>query len=143
MTRNTENLLAEYCTLEYILLGDLRVLLEQPVSERTWLLAVLDALLDTLPRQFDLKEENGYLTEVTQSYPNWADKVDELQCEHAQLFAMLKQLRARIVAQGSYLSLAHSVRDELREWIATLVAHHRTENRLLQTAVNLEVGCGD
>ena len=30
-----------------------------------------------------------------------------------------------------------------REWILKLVAHNRNENRLVQTAMNLEVGTGD
>ena len=60
------DLLEEYSTLEYILLGDLRDLLYEPPDEETcrWLLAVLDALLETLPREFDLKQQDGYLMEV-------------------------------------------------------------------------------
>ncbi len=45
--------LEDYTALEYILLGDLRDLLEEPADHftRSWLVAVLDALLDTLPRR--------------------------------------------------------------------------------------------
>jgi hypothetical protein len=143
MAINSTNRLARYSTLEYILLGDLRDLLDQPVPDQAWLVAILDALLDTLPREFDLEEEDGYLTEVLENYPAWSPEVDELQSEHAMLFAMLKQLRAKIAAQSSFAALAQDVRDGLREWILTLVAHNRNENRLLQTAMNLDVGCGD
>ena len=54
------------CTeFEYILLGDLRDLLEDPPSDenRKWLVAVLDALIDTLPKEFALKSRD-YPSEV-------------------------------------------------------------------------------
>src|SRR5579872_2956860 len=66
MNPRDAQLLDHYSSLEYILLGDLRDLLEEPVDDesRKWLLAVLDTLLDTLPREFDLEDEDGYMSEV-------------------------------------------------------------------------------
>jgi hypothetical protein len=138
-------LLQKYSSLEYILLGDLRDLLEDPVDaeNRRWLLAVLDALLETLPREFDLEEEDGYMSEVLERFPNWMQQVERLQRDHEQLFAKLKELRGRI-AGGNWLApIANEVRRDLREWILTIVAHNRNETRLVQTAMNLEVGVGD
>jgi hypothetical protein len=145
MTARHARLLKRYSSLEYILLGDLRDLLEEPADaeNRKWLLAVLDALLDTLPREFDLEDEDGYMSEVLERYPNWSFQVDRLHREHEQVFAKIKELRERI-AHGHWIApIANEVRRDLRDWILTLVAHHRNETRLVQTAMNLEVGVGD
>ena len=137
--------LEQYSTLEYILLGDLRDLLEDSDDEVTckWLLAVLEALLDTLPREFDLEEQDGYLLEVLENYPNWVEEVNRLRSQHGSLFNRLTELREQILRRTSYAAIADQLRRDLRDWMMTLIAHHRHENRLLQTALNLEVGVGD
>lgn len=137
--------LADYAALEYILLGDLRDLLDDVHDEqnRYWLIAVLDALLDTLPREFGLKEEDGYLSDVVESCPNWSGEVDRLKAEHDILFRKLRQLRNRVDTRLPLDSIAGEVRNDLRDWIERLVAHNRQENQLQQMAVNLEMGCGD
>lgn len=137
--------LAECFALEYILLGDLRDLLEEPPDEqnRRWLREVLDALLDTVPREFALRQEGGYLEEVVQRQPNWCSQVDELLAEKPRLYATLRECRDQIARHASYTAVAAELRRELRDWISALVAHHRHERRLMQTAFNMEVGAGD
>lgn len=145
MESRDARLLEHYTSLEYILLGDLRDLLEEPADDesRKWLLAVLDALLETLPRQFDLEDEDGYMAEVLERYPNWSVQVERLHRDHDHLFLKLKELRGRIERDVWIAPLANEVRRELRDWILNLIAHHRSETRLMQTAMNLEVGTGD
>lgn len=145
MTSRHVRLLQQYSSLEYILLGDLRDLLEEPpdFENRKWLLAVLDALLETLPREFDLEDEDGYMNEVLERFPNWTGQVDRLHRDHEQLFGKLKELRGRI-GRGSWIApIANEVRRDLRDWVLTITAHNRNETRLVQTAMNLEVGVGD
>ena len=135
-----------YSALEYILLGDLRDLLEeQPPDEETcrWLVVVLDALLETLPRELNLKEQDGYLSEVLESYPNWSDQVDRLRAEHEAVFADLQRLRGQIERRTTFAEIADEVRRGLRDWMLAVIAYHRHEKRLVQTAVNLEIGVGD
>ena len=140
-----EFLLEECDTFEYILLGDLRDLLEEPADDLTckWLIAVLDALLQTLPREFELQDEGGYLAEVIEEFPNWSGHVDQLLEERELLFQKLRQLRERITQQVSFAETAQRVRHDLRDWMLSLAAHHRHERRLVQTAFNLDVGVGD
>jgi len=99
-----EYLLEECDAFEYILLGDLRDLLEEPADDLTckWLIAVLDALLQTLPREFELQDEGGYLAEVLEEFPNWSGHVDQLLEERELLFQKLHQFRERIAQQVSF-----------------------------------------
>ncbi|MBI3861389.1 MAG: hypothetical protein HY290_05795 [Planctomycetia bacterium] len=145
MDSRDARLLDHYSSLEYILLGDLRdVLEERPDREsRRWLIAVLDALLETLPREFDLEDADGYMSEVLERYPSWSTQVDRLHSEHDQLFAKLKELRGRVECDTWIAPIANEVRRDIREWTLKLIAHRRGETRLVQTAMNLEVGTGD
>ncbi|MGQ0634489.1 MAG: hypothetical protein ACT4QC_07760 [Planctomycetaceae bacterium] len=138
-------MLVEFSSLEYILLGDLRDLLEEhPDAEnRKWLMAVLDALVDTLPREFDLEEEDGYLSVVLERFPSWSPRVDRLQHDHERLFEKLKELRGRVECNAWIAPIANEVRRDLHAWMLTLIAHHRSENHLVQTAITLDVGAGD
>jgi hypothetical protein len=145
MNPRDARLLEQYSSLEYILLGDLRDILEEPADDesRKWLLAVLDALLETLPREFDLEEEDGYMAEVLERYPSWSSQVERLYRDHELLFSKLKELRGRIERNIWVAPIANEVRRDLRDWILKLIAHHRSETRIIQTAMNLEVGTGD
>lgn len=137
--------LEDYIALEYILLGDLRDLIEEQADQYTrhWLVAVLDALLEALPRQMALKEERGYLNEVLDEYPSWYRHVEDLQNEQRLLVLSLQALRDRLDTPGSYQRDADRVNSTVRHWMNSLQAHRRHETRLLQTAMNLECGCGD
>jgi hypothetical protein len=145
MDSRDARLLDQYSSLEYILLGDLRDVLEEPADResRRWLVAILDALLETLPREFDLEDADGYMAEVLERYPNWSAQVERLHRDHDLLFFKLKELRGRIERDTWIAPIASEVRRDLREWILKLIAHNRSENRLVQTAMNLEVGTGD
>lgn len=144
-TRSENLQLSDYTALEHILLGDLRDLLEEPPDKTTrrWLLAVLDALLDTLPRQYELQANGGYLSEVLEEFPNWAVQVDQLRTEKQELFAKLRRLREEVGQRASFAKIAEEVRKGLRDWMASLSSHQRRERRIMQTAFNLDVGIGD
>ncbi|MGE3803191.1 MAG: hypothetical protein AB7K24_00805 [Gemmataceae bacterium] len=138
--------MSRVATLEYLLLGDLRDLLEETPSDTTtyhWLVAVLDALLDTLPREFGLEEADGYLNEVLQSYPSWYRKVAHLQAEHQSLYGELRQLRRELQLLRRPGASGRRVRQALHRWMNRLIDHHRREQELVLSAMNLEVGAGD
>jgi len=134
------------CTaLEYILLGDLRDLLDEPADEenRKWLAAVLDALLETLPRELELKGKGGYLSEVVEEKPNWSHHVDTLRREYDDVYETLRELRRHVSGKTDYAETANRLRQGLHDWMNQLTAYHRHENRLLQEALNMELGVGD
>lgn len=143
--RSINRPLVDMAALEYILLGDLRDLLEEEPSEQTskWLVAVLDALIDTLPRELAIKSRDGYLEDVLEAHPNWEAQVQQLHAEYKLLCVRLEAFRDQLVSRTPYASIAAQLREDLSEWMAALQNHHRQETQLLQTAVNLEVGGGD
>lgn len=132
-------------TMEYILLGDLRDLLEEPADQLTvkWMSAVLDALLDTLPQEFAMKEDGGYMADVLEEFPNWTGHVENLREERQSLFAKLRTLRSRLNGQEPFHQIAGELRNDLREWMMSFTAFHRHERRLVQNAFNMDVGIGD
>ena len=128
--------------LEYLLLGDLRQLLDelQTAQTRRSLLIILDRLLDNLPRQFALACEEGYMAEVLEKRPNWHRQIEGLYGANMAFISALNQLRNRIVQELPFIAIANEVSCDLREWIQSLVKTRGDESRLLQTAFSLDIG---
>jgi hypothetical protein len=146
MNSVARHLLEGYNSLEYILLGDLRDLLEEPLDAQNmrWLAAVLDVLLENIPRQFDLvDDEQGYLHEVIEAQPNWSNEVERLRSEYLQIFRRLHELRQHLENPAHVAAHTRELRHNLRDWMETFCSLRRHETRLVQTALNLEIGGGD
>ena len=137
--------LAQCTAFEYILLGDLRDLLEEPRDATThrWLSAVLDALIDTVPKDFALREDGGYLSEVLDRFPNWYDQVKALYAEQRLLYDKLRLLRQSLRSHPAFENLAHDISADLRDWMNRFVAHQRHERRLVMSAFTLDCGTCD
>lgn len=135
----------ECSELGYILLGDLRDLLEDPEAPETmhWLEVVLDALLDTIPEELALKSDEGYLNEVLEDFPNWQSKVEQLEDEYYALIRRLSRLRGQLRDQQHVSSLAPELSRDLQEWMDAFRTHRQEEQRLVLLAANLEVGGED
>jgi hypothetical protein len=140
-----DHVLEDVTSMEYILLGDLRDLLEEPFDDVTfkWLTAVVDALLQTLPQEFSRQNDGGYLSEVVEEDPNWYRYVTQLAEERRAIFRRLCDVRQHLAATRDIEQIADELRNELRAWMFRITALHRHERRLLQTAFNLDVGTGD
>jgi hypothetical protein len=129
--------------LEYILLGDLRDLLEEAkTDEQTlrWITAVLDALLEAMPYEMELKCRDGYLQPVLEQFPNWAGQIGDLAREKQDLFDKLRELRLELHSPDAFSALAGVLRQDLQEWMTLWAAHMRHERRLMQSAFTLDVG---
>lgn len=134
--------LSECTELNYILVGDLLDLLDEPASEQNghWLSAVLDTLLKTLPEEYSLKTDDGYLSEVLTIFPDWQAQVDRLEEQNLQLIRRLRMMRSCLDSGHNLKRLLSALRGELRDWIDSFRKHHQEERRLMQMAVNLEIG---
>lgn len=139
------NRLSQCRELEYILIGDLRDLLEEPPGDEAlrWMKAVLDTLLDTIPEEFRLKSGDGYLSDVLEDFPNWEGEVTRLEEEYFSLYRRLIQLRRSLQGDQDYLQIAPQVSQDLHDWMAAFKQHIQSEQRLVLLAANLEVGGGD
>lgn len=137
--------LSDCAALEYILIGDLRDLLEEPLNEVNckWLSAVLDTLLVTMPRRMDLQRQGGYLSDILEENPGWYSQVERLDREQSRLYEKLCDLRSLVTDDANEddaRRLQSMLRHDLREWMNSLVAHYRHERRLIQTAYTVDVG---
>ncbi|MFM9966221.1 MAG: hypothetical protein ACKV2Q_34015 [Planctomycetaceae bacterium] len=133
---------ARNLVLEYLLIGDLRDLLEEsPDNEtRRWLLAVLEELLNLLPNEFEYEDQGGYLADVCEQDPNWSFAVERLHREHEGLYFSLLELRNRIADEQSFEFIADEVKPKLRRWIAAAERHHAREQQLVVAAYDTAFG---
>jgi hypothetical protein len=130
--------------LQYILVGDLREMLDEPMSQqsRQWMAAVLDTLLEMIPREHKLMSRGGYLREVLTDFPNWSGRVDKLEAEHFGLFDRLTELRDELEHEPAPAAVA-SLKYSLQEWLDAFASHRSHESALMLDAVNFEIGGGD
>ncbi len=133
---------ARYSGLEYLLIGDLRDLLEEsPDNEtRRWLLAILEELLDLLPNEFEYEDQGGYLAEVCEQNPNWSNMVERLHRQHESLYFNLLELRNRISSEQSFDFIADEVKPKLARWIAAAQRHRDREQRLVVASFDTTFG---
>ena len=128
--------------LEYLLIGDLRDLLDEfPDDEtRRWLLAVIEELLDLLPNEFEYEDQNGYLSDVCEQFPNWTPEVDRLHAERDELYLKLLELHQRLADDRPFEYIAREIRPQLRRWIKRAQRHRECEQDLVLSACDLALG---
>ncbi|MEO1999676.1 MAG: hypothetical protein ABGZ17_30910 [Planctomycetaceae bacterium] len=145
MSATTSRSLEDCLQLEYLLLGELAELLEEPLDDqenRRWLMAVVGHLLTTLRCECNLLGDNRYMSEVVMLWPNWSPHVERLCIEQRSLRIRLEQLSYRLSEALPLEEVAERLGQQLREWMLALSAHRRHETRLLQTAFNFDCGEG-
>ena len=128
--------------LEYLLLGDLRQLLDEPQTAQTLqsLLVILDRLLGSLPCRFALACENGYMTEVLEERPTLHRQIQALRSANVACISSLEEMRSRIVHELPLAAITDEVNLNLYRWMRSLVAIRSHENRLYQEAFTLDYG---
>lgn len=133
---------ARYSVLEYLLIGDLRDLLEEPADNETrrWLLAVLEELLDLLPNEFEYEDQGGYLADVCEQNPNLSNVVERLHRQHEDLYFNLLELRNRISSEQSFDFIAGEMKPKLSRWIEAAQRHRESEQGLVVSAFDTTFG---
>ena len=94
--------------LEYLLLGDLRQVLEEPSGPQNsrWLLAILDMILVGRPRV----HRSVFLPVQMPDDPYRPKSL-----ESGSLIEKLRRLRDRVAHRAGHSALANEIREELRE----------------------------
>ncbi len=131
--------------LEFLLLGDLRDVLEEEATEqnRKWLLAIVEVLARTVPREFYLREKDGYLQDIVNCCPEVDREVQELLEEHRTLRDRLDELRNKLQRLRPFRTQADALKYELAEWMDKLEQHNKKEGRLVHCAYSQDMGVGD
>ncbi len=130
--------LADCNEFQYLLLGDLRDILDETrdESDRKWLLAVLDVLVELMPQERQLHEQRGgYLANVVTEFPECNRLVQILHIKSLQLDFTLRDLRDRIRNESSWVAVADQLSCDLRDWMNMFTQVHQTESSLLKSAV--------
>lgn len=137
--------LRQLTELEYILLGDLRDVLEEESTQenRRWMSALVDALLKTLPREFAIREEGGYMRDILINSPELDPNVQTLLDQHGSLCAQLQKLADQLETVSLFEQQADQLKQQLTDWMEALKAHNRSEEMLVQQAYQQDTGCGD
>lgn len=109
--RVPETALSSRAIFEYLLLGDLRLLLEEPIGPDTnrWLLATLDMILASRPRP-----SQSTIAPLLMRSP-WEDESERLWQERSTLYEKLQRLRDRIAHRAPYALLANEIRCDLTD----------------------------
>lgn len=138
--------LAECNEFQYLLLGDLRDLLEETQDEtnRKWLLAILDVMVQLMPRERHLHDEaGGYLSEVLDEFPGLSRQVLKLHLKKLQLDYLLRDCRDRIRREASWVAIADQLACEIRDWTELFTQLHKAESKLMMDVLLTDIGSGD
>ncbi|MEZ6131891.1 MAG: hypothetical protein R3C59_24795 [Planctomycetaceae bacterium] len=138
--------MAECNEFQYLLLGDLRDIIDETPDEssRRWLLAVLDVLVQLMPRERRLhSEKGGYMSEVLDEFPSWNRQVMQLHLKKLHLDYSLRELRNRLRNEESWVAIADQVSGQLRDWMQMFRELHHAEASLMMDAMLLDIGSGD
>ena len=129
--------------LEYLLLGDLRELLEEPETEQTRhaLPVLLNGLLDNRLHHSQLTGNGASLSGMLEKWPNWQSDIDLLRCEKATCYSALETLRSQILRGLPSATTTNNLRHDVQHLMRLVVAIHQHETRPVQTAFNF-VGAG-
>ncbi len=113
--------------LEYLLLGDLRQLLEEPSGHdrHKWLTALLAAFIDNLSRLSQLRNDGGDVSEVLDELPHWHREIAVFMDEAITERLRIEELHARLNMGLPHESVARAVREDLDAWMTSLAAHRR------------------
>jgi hypothetical protein len=143
----------EYTTLEYLLLGDFRAAVEETEDETShrWLIAVVDALLEALPRKSEVtriaaaievpaepprrkgSKSAGESCANVASPPIAIGVVVESLCgEQVELLKMLQDLREQIADAQAFLSQQSAYLPQMIAWMDRIGDHNQRTAALLK-----------
>jgi hypothetical protein len=128
--------------LEYLLLGDLRELLEETETAQTRhaLPLLLNGLLDNCLHDSQLKGNEACLSDVLERWPNRQSGLDLLRCEKATCYSSLEKLRSQILGGLPFSTITNQLRHNVQHVLRLVVEIHQHEPRPVQTTLNFEVG---
>jgi len=128
--------------LEYLLVGDIRILLTERFDwrSRNTLLLLLNRLTTNLPKVLELSSKETYMAPVLERRPNLSQKVDDMYQANLDCLAVLNLVRDRIQKDLCIESISDELELLLKNWIRSFAALRHQERRILQEAFVVDFG---
>lgn len=141
-TTESCSLLKASCDIEYLLIGDIRTLLEEKVDSqaRSSLLVLMNRLILNLPDVLELSTENGYLGIVAERRPSWSRQINALYQANLDCVSSLRLLRDSLENDTSIAAISKGLELRLGNWIKSFSAMRCRESTMLQEAFTLDLG---
>ena len=141
-TAKPNSMLKESCDLEYLLIGDIRTLLEEKVDSQTRssLLVLMNRLILNLPDVLELSSEKGYLSIVLERRPSWSRQINALYQANLDCVASLELVRDCLGNDIPIAAISKELEVRLRNWIESFSAMRGLESTMLQEAFTLDIG---
>ncbi|MCA9704568.1 MAG: hemerythrin domain-containing protein, partial [Myxococcales bacterium] len=96
------------------------------------------ALYTCLVEHFATEEEGGYFSEVRDAHPEYDQRLDRLEAQHAELLQQLESVSARAVDD-----VMPQVRGDVGHLLDALRGHEAAERGLVQDAALRDLGTPD
>jgi hypothetical protein len=127
---------------------EIHAFLEEGVfgSEETWrekCLELFDGFFNHLREHFAVEETGGFMKPALEVRPTLHPQIEKLKAEHVQMLETGHVVLARLQGQGHSDLTLEDVRTHILKLLEVLREHERTENRMLVTAFDIDLGPGD
>ena len=141
-TTESRSLLKASCDLEYLLIGDIRALLEEKSDSQTrpLLLVLVNRLIVNLPDVLELSSEDGYLSIVAERRPGWSRQINALYQANLDCVSSLTLVRDGLENDTTIAAVSKELERRLRNWITSFSAMRCQESTMLQEAFTLDLG---
>jgi hypothetical protein len=100
-------------------------------------------LRNLLAEHFEEEERGGYLTSALAVAPHFSVQAADLCRQHPEFLDRLDKLIARVRDSQLPSDYWRTARDELEQFLGDLRRHERSENAIVQTAFQVDVGTKD
>ena len=141
-TSESFSLLKASCDLEYLLIGDIRILLEEKFDSetRSSLLVLMNRLILNLPDVLKLSSEDGYLSIVAEKLPCWSRQINALYQANLDSVSSLTLVRDCLENDKPIAAISKELELRLRNWMKSFAAMRCQESTMLQEAFTLDLG---
>ena len=141
-TTESRSLLTAACDLEYLLIGDIRTLLEEKFDSQTRssLLVLMNRLILSLPDVLELSSKKGYLNIVIERRPSWSRQINAMYQANLDCVSSLTLVRDDLENDTPKAAISKELELKLRNWIKSFSAMRCQESTMLQEAFTLDLG---
>ena len=138
----SRSLLKTSCDLEYLLMGDLRLLLRATTDSQTRssLLVLLNQLILNLPDVLELASNEGYMGVVLDRRPSLSRQINKLHQANLDCVSTLVLIRDCLDTDQNIKAISEELELRLKNWIKSFSALRCLESTMLQEVFSVDLG---